>query len=121
MKKATNFKEIEKYLLSKKGSYRDFPFGPDAPVYKVCNKMFAIMNEDNGIPRLNLKCDPDDAEVLRSIFNAVKPGYHMNKQHWNSVYLDGSIPEGAVCQMIDDSYDLIVRGLKKADMEKLLG
>jgi predicted DNA-binding protein (MmcQ/YjbR family) len=121
MKRISDCTAIENYLLAKKGSYRDFPFGPDAPVYKVCNKMFAIMNRDNDIERLNLKCDPDDAEVLRSIFNSVKPGYHMNKRHWNSVYLDGSIPEGAVCQMIDDSYDLVVRGLKKADREKLPG
>jgi predicted DNA-binding protein (MmcQ/YjbR family) len=120
MKKISDYRSIEKYLLSKKGSCRDFPFGPDAPVYRVCNKMFAIMNQDNGISRLNLKCDPEDAEVLRSIFKAVKPGYHMNKQHWNSVYLDGSIPEGAVCQMIDDSYDLVVKGLKKSDREKLI-
>ena len=77
------------------------------------------MNLDNGIPHLNLKCDPDDAEVLRSIFKAVKPGYHMNKQHWNSVYLDGSIQEGAVCQMIDDSYNLVVKGLRKVERNKL--
>jgi len=120
MKKTSAYNAIEEHLLSKKGSFRDFPFGPDAPVYKVCNKMFAIMNEDNGIPRLNLKCDPDDAEILRSIFKAVKPGYHMNKQHWNSVYLDGSIPEGAVCQMIDDSYNLVVKGLKRSERENLL-
>jgi len=120
MKKITGFNTIEDYLLSKKGSYRDFPFGPEAAVYRVCDKMFAIMNQDSDVPRLNLKCDPDDAEILRSIFKAVEPGYHMNKMHWNSVYLDGSIPEGAVCQMIDDSYDLVVKGLKKTDREKLI-
>ena len=120
MKKITDYTSIEKYLLSKKGSYKDFPFGPEAAVYKVCNKMFALMSQDNDTPRLNLKCDPDDAEVLRSIFNAVKPGYHMNKLHWNSVYLDGSIPEGAVCQMIDDSYNLVVKGLKKSERNKLI-
>ena len=120
MKKPSVYTAIEEYLLSKKGSYKDFPFGPEAAVYKVCNKMFAIMNLDNGIPHLNLKCDPDDAEVLRSIFKAVKPGYHMNKRHWNSVYLDGSIPEGAVCQMIDDSYNLVVKGLRKTERDKLL-
>lgn len=114
-----DYTAIENYLLSKNGSYRDFPFGPEAPVYKVCNKMFAIMNQDKGITCLNLKCDPDDAEFLRSLFNAVKPGYHMNKRHWNSVYLDGTIPEGAVCQMIDDSYKLVVKGLKKSEREKL--
>lgn len=119
MKKTSNYNGVEKHLLSKKGSYMDFPFGPEAAVYKVCNKMFAIMNQDDGTPSLNLKCDPDDAEVLRSIFKAVKPGYHMNKRHWNSVYLDGSIPEGAVCQMIDDSYNLVVKGLKKSEREKL--
>ncbi len=120
MKKASDYTDMEKYILSKNGSYKDFPFGPETAVYRVCNKMFAIMNQDENILRLNLKCDPDDAEVLRSIFKAVKPGYHMNKRHWNSVYLDGSIPEGAVCQMIDDSYDLVVKGLKKSEREKLL-
>ena len=119
MGKITDYTAIEKYILSKEGSYKDFPFGPEAVVYKVCNKMFALMHHDNGIPRLNLKCDPDDAEVLRSIFDAVKPGYHMNKRHWNSVYLDGSISEGAICQMIDDSYDLVVKRLKKSERVNL--
>jgi len=110
---------IEDYLLSKKGSYKDFPFGPEAAVFKVCNKMFALMSIEDNILRLNLKCDPEDAELLRSMFDAVKPGYHMNKRHWNSVYLDGTVPEGIIYQMIDDSYELVVKGLKKAERENL--
>ena len=118
MKKISDYTALENYLLSKNESYRDFPFGPDASVYRICGKIFAIINRDDGVRRLNLKCDPDDAEILRSVFKAVKPGYHMNKRHWNSVYLDGSIPEVAVCRMIDDSYDLVVKGLKKPEREK---
>ena len=118
-KKMSVFSTVENYLLSKRGSYKDFPFGPETPVYKVCNRMFALIDPGQGAMRLNLKCDPDDAEFLRSIFKAVEPGYHMNKRHWNSLYLDGSIPEDAVCRMIDDSYELVVKGLKKSDREKL--
>ncbi|MFC1840120.1 MmcQ/YjbR family DNA-binding protein [Thermodesulfobacteriota bacterium] len=110
---------IEDYLLSKKGSYKDFPFGPEAAVFKVCDKMFALISMEKDIPRLNLKCDPEDAELLRSMFGAVKPGYHMNKRHWNSVYIDGSVPDGIIYQMIDDSYELVVKRLKKTDRLKL--
>ncbi len=110
---------LEDYLLSKKGSYLDFPFGPEAAVYKVCNKMFALHSWNGKIQRLNLKCNPEDADILRSMFDAVKPGYHMNKRHWNSVYLDGTMPDWMLYQMIDDSYNLVVTGLKKSEKERL--
>jgi predicted DNA-binding protein (MmcQ/YjbR family) len=111
--------KIEKYLLSKKGSYLDFPFGPEPAVYKVGNKIFAICGWQKKVPYLNLKCDPDDADIVRSMFDSVKPAYHMNKRHWNSAYLDGSVPEGILHQMIDDSYNLVVKGLTKAERERL--
>ena len=107
--------KVEKYLLSKKGSYLDFPFGPEPAVYKVGNKMFALYGWQEKVPYLNLKCDPDDADILRSMFDSVKPAYHMNKRHWNSVYLDGTVPEGILHQMIDDSYNLVVKGLSRAE------
>ncbi len=112
---------IEKYLLSKKGSYLDFPFGPEAAVYKVGNKMFALASWQEKIPYVNLKCDPEDADILRSMFHSIKPAYHMNKIHWNSVYLDGTVPEGILHQMIDDSYNLVINKLSRAEKEKLQG
>jgi predicted DNA-binding protein (MmcQ/YjbR family) len=112
--------KLEKYLLAKKGSYLDFPFGPEAAVYKVGNKMFALWAWQEKVPWLNLKCDPEDADTLRSMFDAIQPGYHMNKKHWNSVYLDGTVPEGILHQMIDDSYNLVVKGLSRAERERLV-
>jgi predicted DNA-binding protein (MmcQ/YjbR family) len=111
--------KVEKYLLSKKGSCLDFPFGPEAAVYKVGSKMFALGSWQEKVPWLNLKCDPEDADMLRSMFGSIKPAYHMNKRHWNSVYLDGTVPEGILYQMIDDSYDLVVKGLGRAKGKKL--
>ena len=110
---------LRKYLLEKKGAFECLPFGPDVLVYKVINKMFALVPLDENSPQINLKCDPDDAIALRSMFESVKPGYHMNKEHWNTVVIDGSIPEKIVLEMIDNSYDLVVSKLKKTDKEKI--
>jgi predicted DNA-binding protein (MmcQ/YjbR family) len=94
------------------------------PVYKIKGKMFALMSEIGGKkpnkqPQVNLKCDPLEAQQLRDIFTAVIPGYHMNKKHWNTVVLDQSIPEGEMKRMIDESYRLVVKGLKKAERNAL--
>ncbi|MEM6485604.1 MAG: MmcQ/YjbR family DNA-binding protein [Pseudomonadota bacterium] len=89
----------------------DFPFGPNVAVMKVLDKMFATLGEEDGLPRINLKCDPDEAVMLRDIFDAVIPGYHMNKRHWNTVILDGSIPRGEIERMIENSYQLVVAGI----------
>ena len=107
------------YLLSKPESIEDFPFGPDVYVYKVRNKMFATLGFTNNIARINLKCDPEEAMALRDIFESVLPGYHMNKAHWNTVILDGSIPTGEIERMIDSSFGLVVRGLKKSERQAL--
>ena len=80
---------------------------------KVRDKMFATLSEEQGEGRMNLKCDPDQAQALRDIFAAVTPGYHMNKKHWNTLKLDGSIPRGEIERMIDHSYALVVGGLPK--------
>ncbi|WP_075185050.1 MmcQ/YjbR family DNA-binding protein [Teredinibacter haidensis] len=106
------------YMLSLPEAVEDFPFGPEARVLKVRDKMFGLVShcEWKGVARvsrLNLKCDPQEALMLRDVFDAVLPGYHMNKTHWNSVLLDGSIPHGEIERMIDKSYGLVVRGLKK--------
>ena len=107
------------YLLGKPEAIEDYPFGPDVAVMKVRGKMFATLSQSEGEGRMNLKCDPDQALALRDIFPAVIPGYHMNKRHWNTVILDGSLPDGEIERMIDNSYQLVVKGLIKADREAL--
>jgi predicted DNA-binding protein (MmcQ/YjbR family) len=110
-----NFDAARAYLLKRPDAFEDFPFGPDVYVYKVCNKMFATLVEVQGLARMNLKCDPAEAMILRDMFDAVVPGYHMNKTHWNTVILDGSIPRGELERMVDRSYGLVVKRLKKSE------
>jgi predicted DNA-binding protein (MmcQ/YjbR family) len=112
-----NFENLREYILKKKGSYEDFPFGPSVIVYKVMQKMFALIAFDETPLRLNLKCDPELALHLRAAFKTVLPGYHMNKKHWNTVIMDGSIPNNELLAMVDDSYDLVVKGLKTSTKE----
>ncbi|NIP28657.1 MAG: MmcQ/YjbR family DNA-binding protein [Phycisphaerae bacterium] len=109
---------LYRYILKKKGAFEDRPFGPDTAVFKVMGKMFALVG-DNEPLAVNLKCDPDEAVFLRQMYFAVQPGYHMNKRHWNTVTIDGSIPDEEIRQMVDSSYNLVVKGLKKADREAL--
>jgi len=107
-----DFESLREYILKKKGAYEDFPFGPSVIVYKVKRKMFALVAFDETPQRINLKCDPELAPHLRAAFKAVLPGYHMNKKHWNTIIMDDSVPEDELLAMIDDSYDLVVKGLK---------
>jgi predicted DNA-binding protein (MmcQ/YjbR family) len=109
------FDMARRYLLRRPEAYEDFPFGPDVYVYRIRDKMFATLGEENGVARMNLKCDPEEAMVLRDVFAAVTPGYHMNKAHWNTVLLDGSVPRGELERMIDRSYGLVVKRLSKAE------
>ena len=111
--------ETRAYLLSKPEAVEDFPFGPDVAVMKVAGKMFATWSGSREGTSINLKCDPDEALILRDIFEAVRPGYHMNKRHWNTVVLDGSVPAGELQRMIDNSYALVVKGLPRARREAL--
>lgn len=113
-----NYDALEKLLLSQKGAARDFPFGPDVAVYKVAGKMFALVAGEDEL-RISLKCNPLEADFLRSMYDAVKPGYHLNKSHWNTITLDGSVPKGLLRKMIDSSYALVVKGLLKAEREQL--
>lgn len=115
-----NYKSAEKYLLEKPESRKDFPFGADAAVFKVKSKMFAILINRGNEVYMNLKCDPYRAAALRDVYEAVIPGYHMNKLHWNSIILDGSIPLNEIKKMIDHSYALVVKGLKKVEKNALL-
>ena len=106
-----DYKQAKDYLLSKPEAEEDYPFYPDVLAPKVRGKMFATLSERNGIAEMNLKCDPDEALALRDIFSAVRPGYHMNKKHWNTVTLDGSMPVNEIRRMIDNSYLLVVKNL----------
>src|SRR4051812_58872 len=101
------------YCLKKPGVSESTPFGPDNVVFKVGGKMFALLALDEIPTAVNLKCDPDRALELRDRFEQVRPGYHMNKKHWNTVVLDGVIPDREVREMIDHSYDLVARSLPK--------
>ncbi|MDP6374902.1 MAG: MmcQ/YjbR family DNA-binding protein [Pseudomonadales bacterium] len=114
-----NFDAARAYLTARPEAIEDFPFGPDVYVYKILGKMFATLSEENQLARMNLKCDPHEALILRDIFDAVVPGYHMNKTHWNTVYLDGTIPEGELQRMIDASYSLVVSRLTRKQRSRL--
>src|SRR2546430_16264894 len=106
--------EFREYCLTKPGATEDTPFGPDVLVFKVGGKMFALAAFDAVPTTVNLKCDPDLALDLRDRYEQVRPGYHMNKKHWNTVEIEGSIPEAELRKMIDHSYDLVVKSLPRA-------
>ncbi len=110
---------LRERCCSKPAAVETFPFDEDTLVFKVMGKMFALTNIRALELSVNLKCDPDWALILRDHYTAVTPGYHMNKRHWNTVVIDGSIPDDEVWEMIDHSYRLVVKGLKKSDREKL--
>jgi predicted DNA-binding protein (MmcQ/YjbR family) len=95
------------------------PFGPEADVYKVVGKMFALLSADPAGPSVSLKCEPGLAIHLRETYAAVTPGYHLNKKHWNSIALDGSIPPDEIREMIEHSYQRVVAGLPKYVRERL--
>lgn len=117
----TDLETVYSYCLDKKGTSGSYPFGEGALVIKVLDKMFALIVEDANPLVIKLKCDPEDAQALRAQQKAITPAYHMNKQHWNDLTLDGSLPDELVYELIDHSYDLVVKKLKKADRERLLG
>ncbi len=102
------------YCLAKKGVTESLPFDENTLVFKVMGKMFSITDIDL-FESINLKCLPEKAISLREQYPAVQPGYHMNKQHWNTVTMDGSIPDKLVKAWIDESYELVVSGLPKKD------
>lgn len=115
-----NIEDYRDYCLAKKGVTEESPFGPDTLVYKVMGKMFALSGIDN-FEFINLKCEPDKAIDLREQYHSVKPGYHMNKKLWNSVYIDGDVTDELIYGMIDDSYELIVKSLTKKLQAELAG
>lgn len=105
-----DIESIRAYCLLKKGTEEGFPFDDTTLVIKVGGKIFILINLDND-PSLNLKCDPDRASELRESNPAIIPGYHMNKKHWNTVILDGSLSKKLLLEMIDHSYELVLGSL----------
>jgi predicted DNA-binding protein (MmcQ/YjbR family) len=106
--------ELKAECLALPGSSEDFPFGDEVSVFKVGGKMFAACNLDDEPLQLSVKCEPDLAVQLRAAHRSIAPGYHLNKRHWNTVTLDGSVPDEMVAEMIGDSYALVVASLPKA-------
>ena len=113
-----NIEELREYCLSKKGVTEGFPFNETTLVFKVAGKMFCLTNLEWDFS-VNLKNDPEKNMELREHFTAVKPGYHMNKIHWNTIEIDGSIPDKQIYEFIDTSYNLIVQSLTKKKKEEL--
>ena len=105
-----NIELFREHCLNKKASSESFPFDQDTLVFKVTGKMFALISLDKP-DNANLKCDPEHAIYLREHYDCVKPGYHMSKVHWNTVYFDGSVSDELILSWIDDSYNLIVASL----------
>jgi predicted DNA-binding protein (MmcQ/YjbR family) len=104
---------LREYCLGKPAASESMPFGEDVLVFKVAGKIFALASLDEVPATANLKCDPDLALELRDRYEQVRPGYHMNKKHWNTVEIEGGIPAGELRKMIDHSYDLVVKSLPK--------
>jgi predicted DNA-binding protein (MmcQ/YjbR family) len=116
-----NVEQFRSYCLDKRAVTEEFPFGEDTLVFKVMGKMFALADV-TVFESINLKCDPEQAVQLREQYPGVLPGYHMNKKHWNTVLMDGSLPDKLTMSWIDDSYNLVVASLParvKAELREL--
>jgi len=114
-----NIEEIRDYCLGKPGVTEGFPFDEQTLVFKVMNKMFALTSLERIPPFVNLKCDPERAIELRGEYEDIQPGWHMNKQQWNSVYYQGHLSGDLIRELVDHSYDLVVQGLTKKLKEEL--
>ncbi len=114
-----NIEEVRDYCISKKGTTEEFPFDKITLVFKVMGKMYALSNLEGDLS-INLKCDPEKAIVLREEYEAILPGWHMNKKHWNTIDMNGGLKPDLVKQLIDHSYDLVVSKLTKKLKEELV-
>ena len=114
-----NFEALKSYCLAKAGATLDYPFGPEVAVFRVAGKMFALCLWERQPLSINLKCEPKLAELLREEYEAVKPGWHMNKRHWNTVTAGGDLPDALLRDQIDRSYALIVASLPKKVRQSL--
>lgn len=113
-----DIESFRNYCIAKKGVTEEFPFDNETLVFKVCGKMFALGNVSN-FKSMNLKCDPEEAVDLRERYLAVQPGYHQNKQHWNTIIMDDSLPLKFLLEQIDNSYNLVLNSLPKKARETL--
>lgn len=111
--------KLKKYLSTLKGAEGSHPFGPDPLVFKVMNKMFAYVSVKEGMPVVTVKCVPFDGEILVEQFEAISPGYHMNKKHWITILLTDEIADDMLIDLVDKSYELVVSKLTKAKREEL--
>ena len=112
-------KGLRAWCLEQPGAGEEFPFGPETSVFKVARKIFAISALDRAPLQVSVKCEPELAVALRRTYPAIRPGYHLNKRHWNTVTLDGSLSDQVVRDLIEDSYDLVVSALPKRVREEL--
>ena len=112
---------LEKSLLAHKGCRKEFPFGPEAAVFKVAGKMFALVAWIDEPLRITLKSDPVEADFLRTHYASIVPGYYMNKKHWNTITMDDTIPDDLLRDLIETSYTLVFKGLTKAQRMQLKG
>jgi predicted DNA-binding protein (MmcQ/YjbR family) len=111
--------ELRRWCLDQAGAVEEFPFGPEHSVFKVAGKMFALSALDREPLEVSVKCEPELAAQLRHTYPAIRPGYHLNKRHWNTITLDGSLPDDLVPDLIEDSYALVVSALPKRLRDQL--
>lgn len=111
--------ELRTYCLSKTKAVEDFPFGDDVAVFKVMGKIFALLPLAERPPRISLKCEPTLAQLLRQTYPSVVPGYHLNKRLWNTITVDGTMPEDELLELIDHSYEQVAKGLTKSQRSQL--
>jgi predicted DNA-binding protein (MmcQ/YjbR family) len=109
-----NRQELRAQCLALADAFEDFPFGDEVSVFKVGGKMFALCRLDGEPLQLSVKCEPELAVQLRATYPAIAPGYHLNKRHWNTITLDGSLPDQMVTDLLGDSYDLVAASLPQA-------
>ena len=123
-----DYEQAKNYCLAKPEAELDYPFGPDTAVVKIKGKLFALLGSYQSRDIISLKCDPERAVALRDLYADIIPGYHLNKRHWNSVFLQADIsinspnnsaPDSELEIMIDHSFALVVKALKKADRQPL--
>jgi len=110
-----HIEQVRKHCLKKKGVTEEFPFDEETLVFKVAGKIFLLASLETIPLQINLKCDPEKAIELREAYDSVQPGYHMNKKHWNTIIIDGTVPSHRLFEWIEDSYKLVVSGLKKSE------
>lgn len=118
-----DYESAKASILAKPEAVELQPAGPDVTSFKVCHKLFATLSEggEGGVPYINLKCEPTRAQELRDAYPSIQPGHRMNKVHWNTIVLDGTVPDELILELIDHSYERVLENLPTADQERLLG